>query len=317
METDWELAGLTVDGGGLTRPMTTAGWRVPAVVELEGTQLLWRYHDGDHLGPTIRPRPKLLETFVALADADPEAIRDYARKWGILMICEHGIPAGHSAPRLPMSDVLNGPTEVRGVRGCLPQGWPDACWEPVGAWYVLARQARAMLNVAAALHRGVPARRGDWHTIVYRTWYGDDQGDPWLDSLNQPTHATHAQAFLEDSINRWLAWGAVQPILSWSARKYPTIVFDGYGLFGALAVQLLAVVCTTGWAICSACGGIYDPGPRRPNPNRRNYCPDCRASGTPQRDAMRDLRKRRQGIRTKRRTKARSQTSSQNRKRGS
>ena len=313
MEINWELAGLTLDGGGLTRPMITEGWRVPAVVELQGNHLRWSYRDGDRLGKTIRAHPKLLEVFVELADADPEVIRDYARKWGVLMICEHGVPAGHSAPRLPISD-LHEPTAVR---GCDPHGWPDACWESVGAWYVRAREARAMLNVAAALRRGQPARIGDWHAVVYRVWYGDDRGDPSLDALNQPANATHAQAFLEDSINRWLAWGAVQPVLSWSTKKYPTIVFDGYGLFGALAVQLLAVVCGTGWAVCSACGKVYNPGSRRPNPNRRNYCPDCRASGTPQRDAMRDLRKRRQVNCTGHISAARLLASSQDRKKRS
>jgi hypothetical protein len=173
-----------------------------------------------------------------------------------------------------------------------------------------------MLNVTAALRMGQPARLGDWHAVVYGTWYGDDTGDPYLDTLNQPTNATHAQAFLEERINRWLALGAVQPVLSWLTKRYPTIVFDGYELFGALAARLLAVMCGTGWAVCSACSKIYDPG-QRPNPNRRNYCPDCRAIGRPQRDAMRDFRKPDHVRRTKRRSKARSQTRSQNGKKGS
>lgn len=61
MEIDWQLAGLTMDGGGVTRPVTIEGWRIPAVVELEGTNLRWRYRDGDRLGEVIRPRPRLLE----------------------------------------------------------------------------------------------------------------------------------------------------------------------------------------------------------------------------------------------------------------
>jgi hypothetical protein len=293
METDWELAGLTVHGGGLTRPVTTEGWRVPAVVELEGTHLRWSFCDGDQLGKVISPRPGLLEAFVALVDASPEAIRDYARKWGVLWICDHGVPAGHSMPRLPLEDVMNELTEVRGVRGCEPRGWPNACLEPVAAWYRLAREAHSILNVVAKLREKKPSQRGDWQMVVSRIWHGMDGGHPWLDALNQPENTISARGFIENSVNRWLGYGAVQPILVWSTKKHPTITFDGYGLFGALALQLLGVVSGGGWDICSACGRMFDPSPRRRNPNRRHYCNECRASGTPQRDAMRDLRKRR------------------------
>jgi hypothetical protein len=277
----------------MPRPVQTTGWRVPASVELEGHRLRWREVDGDRLGRVIRVKPGLVEAFMRLADADPEDIRDFARRWGVLMICEHGIPAGHSWPRVPLTDALNGAEKSH---WCAPLGWPEACWEPIGAWYVLAQQARAMLNVAAACHRGMPARRGDWHTVVYGTWHGNDVGDPSLDVLNKPQHATSARAFLEDSVNRWLAWGAVQPKLDWSAKKDPMIAFDGFGLFGALAAQLLAMVSRTGWAVCSGCAQSYGP-KRTPNPKRRNYCPDCRARRVPHRDTMRDLRRRKENSR--------------------
>jgi hypothetical protein len=289
MEEAWKLDGLRTDGGGLTRPVATEEWRVPAVVELEGTRLRWQDHDGHRLGKVIRVRRGLLDAFIEMAEAPPETVRDYARQWGVLMICDHGIPGGHSWPRIPITDALNGPA---GITWCTPRGWPDACWEPVGAWHVLARQARAMLNVAAALHAGKRARRGDWQIVVYRTWHGHDGGDPCLDVLNQPRHAASAKAFLEDSVKRWLAYGAVQPVLAWSRKQHPTIEFEGHRLFGALAIQLLAAVSQTGWAVCSGCGEVYDPGPRRPNPNRRNYCPDCRERKVSTRDAMRDYRRR-------------------------
>jgi hypothetical protein len=206
------------------------------------------------------------------------------------MICEHGKPAGHSFPRVPLADALNGPEQGS---WCAPLGWPDECWEPLGAWYMLVLEARAMLNVAAALHTQQPARRGDWHMLVHRTWCGPEGGDPALDMLNQPRHAVSARAWLEDSVDRWCAWGAVQPRLTWAVRRSPTIDFEGCGLFGALAAQMLAAVSGTGWALCSGCSERYDPGRRRPNPDRRNYCPDCRENGVPHRDAQRDLRRRR------------------------
>jgi hypothetical protein len=197
---------------------------------------------------------------------------------------------------------MNERTEVRGVRGCLPRGWPDACREPVAVWYRLAQEARAMLNVVANLREKKPARRGDWHMVVYRIWHGVDGGDSWLDALNQPANATSARAYIGDSVNRWLAYGAVQPSLAWSTKKHPTITFDGYGLVGVLALQLLAVVSGTGWDICSNCGRSFDPGLRRRNPYRRRYCDECRADGAPARDASQAFRRRQEerGSTTKR-----------------
>lgn len=61
METSWQLAGLTGDGTGLTRPVKTSPWKVPAAVELEGDRLRWRYVDGNRVGKVIRVRPGLVE----------------------------------------------------------------------------------------------------------------------------------------------------------------------------------------------------------------------------------------------------------------
>jgi hypothetical protein len=289
METAWQLAGLTGEGTtGLRRPLRTSGWRVPARVDLDGTRLRWRYHDGRRLGKVIRARRGLVDAFVKLADAHPEGIRDYARQWGVLMICEHGKPAGHSYPRVPLTDVLNG---LEHVTYCHPCGGPDEYWEGLGAWYLLAREARAMLHVAAALHNGRPARHGDWHMLVNRTWLGPEGGHPALDELNEPRHGAGARAFLEDSMKRWLSWGAVQPVLVWPANRDPTVEWEGFGLFGALAAQLLAAVSRKGWALCSSCGEIYDP-PRQPNPNRRNFCEDCQATPMSGRLRTQDWRRR-------------------------
>jgi hypothetical protein len=64
------------------------------------------------------------------------------------------------------------------------------------------------------------------------------------------------------------------------------------GVFGALAVFLMHEVARSdGPAVCSACGQPHWP-ERRPNPNRRTYCADCRGWAD-HRDATRDDRARR------------------------
>jgi hypothetical protein len=295
MEISWQLAGLTAEGRGLTRPVRTSNWRVPAAVDLDGNRLRWNYCDGDRLGEVIGVRDRLIDDFVKLADKSPEDIRDFARRWGVLMICEHGRPGGHAWPGVPEEDMLNGREPLK---PCAPRGWPDECWEPLDAWYTLAHEACAMIHVAAALYTEKSAKRGYWHMLVYRRWCGAEGGEPSLDMLNQPRHAVSARAFLEDSVCQWLAWGAVQPRFVWPANKDPMIEFDGYGLFGALAAQLLGTLSRRGWAVCTECRHSYDP-VRRPNRNRRNFCPECGAKGKASVYSSRDERERRAKVKEK------------------
>jgi hypothetical protein len=45
---------------------------------------------------------------------------------------------------------------------------------------------------------------------------------------------------------------------------------------------MLAVARSDGLATCSACGALFAPR-RRPNPNRRRFCPECSQLGIPHR----------------------------------
>jgi hypothetical protein len=96
---------------------------------------------------------------------------------------------------------------------------------------------------------------------------------------------------VEEAVNRWLRIGAVSLSLEWWEPR-PTVRLDSgplSALFGALALQLLqAVARSDGLALCSACGRPYTP-ERRPDPNRRHYCPQCR-NAAPHRDAVRSWR---------------------------
>jgi len=67
----------------------------------------------------------------------------------------------------------------------------------------------------------------------------------------------------------------VRPRLDWSTPK-PAVQLGGYGLIGALAVQLLFDCSRTdGLAVCTSCGTPFLPGPRRPRRDRNIYCSDC------------------------------------------
>ncbi len=105
----WGVSGLTTGDGQLERPL--AQWVRPAVVELEGERLRWEYFDKNAvLGRHGRMGPGLLAEFPKLADAPSLAIRDYARRWGVLSICQHGWPSSHNPPPIVggIADLLLG-----------------------------------------------------------------------------------------------------------------------------------------------------------------------------------------------------------------
>ncbi len=240
---EWDLAGLTDVSGNLGRPLQSNVLAVPARVELERDRLLWSWGHGDK-GPTeTRATPELLTEFAALPDASDERILRFARRWGVLSICEHGLPASHNPGRLG---------DHHG--GCRPLGWTESSpwwdgWEPLDSWRHFAGQARGLINIAAQVHVEKPGSDADW-AIVFRR--GARKDAPWW-------HRTVIadRLMLTQVVNEWLELGRVVPYARWH-EPAPQILLVAPGLFGALAGQLLlASVNTRGLAVCSRCGQGY------------------------------------------------------------
>lgn len=248
---------------------------VPPLIEVEGEMLIY-----ERAGPAgvfqreVEPEEQMIWQFIELAEAEPEAILKFARRWGVLGICPHLLPTSHNPP--PLNAAGNGP-----VTWCYPLGYFEGgTWEPLAIWRTFAAQARAMILVSRQLHLGQPGTVEDWRVIYARSgreapwWQRDVEAD---------------RAILARVLEEWLILGNVRLRVRWDG-KAPTVGIGG-GLFGALAAQLLGVVSgTTQFEICSACGKTYKP-ERRPRAGRR-YCPECRAAGRPAADANRDARAR-------------------------
>ena len=212
-----------------------------------------------------------------LPDAPDEAFLDFAQRYGVLYLCPHGIPA----------------TSPHGMSGCRPSKS-----EPLSRWRHYARQARAVLRIAAALHQGGIGEDPDWKTL-----YADNpevcQEAPWWERSNGADRMA-----LSDIINEILVWGGVHLSLWWWPTEdrppdqpdSPTIYLDSSGVWGAVATQLIfAVAATRGIAVCSACGQPYRLQGRKPARGRRSYCPDCRQRGAARRDASREWWRRKHG----------------------
>lgn len=272
-------------------------WVVPSDVEPDGHGIKWRVVDGG--GDGTEMGPKMLERFIGLADADALTVARYARRWGVLRLCEHGLPETHT---VDLGWYLDRP--ISGGRGpCAYVGSGEPGWwhEPLQAWHSFARQAEAVVSLAVALRRDSLGDARTWATVpdypvevveppVHHTPGPLDFGQEWLaQPLPTPESVEEGRRVLGQVVDQWLRWGQVRNRLHWDTAE-PTLTVQPHGLFGAIAMQVASrVTGRAALAICHNCGSLYAP-KKRPDPNRRNYCPDCREAGAPQRDARRKYR---------------------------
>lgn len=294
-----QLARLTSAKGDLDRPVSSPEWLLPKSIKLAGDHLCWGYSMDPVRRRTVRAGPGMFDKFRKLRDA--RSVLRFAERWGVLHICRHGLPAGHP------------PLEHRPGDGpygaCLALNVPNTLltsFAPIEIWLHYARQVDAILRIATQLHNGAPKGSAEDWRIVYE-WAGPvavDANDgieidadggamwvtrpiedvPWWDQGPETDRGMVANV-----VGEWLRLGQVGVSLKWWSGA-PKLELGGGALFGALAVQLmLALGQVDALATCSECTRLYMPS-RRPNPNRRQYCDECRALGVPLRDAQRSRR---------------------------
>jgi hypothetical protein len=276
------------EDGSLNRPTEVSRIPVPGVVKLDGDRLVWR-GVSPGLERTVYSGKEMLGRFIQLArpNTTDEQIRDYASKWGVLHICEHGLPASHIPDSYSFS-----PLET--VEQCSPLGWPAipedielpekeedmeplfSGWERIESWRYYAHEAQAILNIAAKLYAKEKVKPEDWKELT------DEAAE-----LLAREDVNNQLRYLIMLVKSWLALGNVRPDIICipighkdKSQIEPKITLGGYGpswghLFGALACQLMyAVTRAQGLAFCGGCGNTYIP-QRRVRTDRRHFCDGC------------------------------------------
>ncbi len=90
---DMLLAQFSDEHGNIERRVMTRRWRVASRIKLVDDRLEWRWsRETDQL---VEPGPGMLKGFVALRDANASDVLSYARRWGVLELCKHDLPASH------------------------------------------------------------------------------------------------------------------------------------------------------------------------------------------------------------------------------
>jgi hypothetical protein len=266
-DTLWTLSD---EDGEIERAIPHRAWNVPAEIRADGRLLSWRALEGR----SMHAGAGMLEEFVALADADPEAIAAYAQKWGVLGLCRR-----HHRPMTGLVGPLHGRS-----RDHLQCGFERENAEPLSAWRRLAALMRAVLRLADALEDAAALREPE-------RWNGLGPSTGTNDRLRETATPASVDELLRRVVGRLLAVANVGIAPDWTPRG--GLVTGGYGLLGALALELAAVVSgTRAFAMCSSCSRPFRPA-RRPPAGKRRYCPDCQARHQDRRDAQADWRRRR------------------------
>ncbi len=289
---------------------------VPAMVELDAAdeRLIWRWGEQYQWKPVD---DKALNVFVSLADAPGERIRMFARRYGPLQLCKHGLPHYHNQERVPPNRRLLWELRAQGLvddsawensvqcnERCEPQRaeLPDPKtgatqvweWEPLEAWRHYAREAKAIRAVAEPVRRGHLAQKARLVSLVDEFNLDFLTGLQRLDNPRaQPVEYVSEwhRSFVKEHLQRWLDMGGIGPRVDWEATM-PVLRWEPAGLFGILALRLAAEVALGGHvATCDGCGRTYSRR-RAPSRTRRNFCDDCRGRAD-HKLAMRDLRERR------------------------
>ena len=223
----------------------------------------------------------------------------FANKFGVLQLCEHGVPYVHNA-----NPHITGTCDSRQPSGL----------EPVSLWRMYARLARAIIKVVADLHdvekpdipfllgdkKGLEyysKRISDWEDIdgawvfLSKSWNRKDvPADFFKGFFRDPCGEAHN---LAETINVWLEFCGVRPTFAWDLleKPRPEIRLTGGAVLGTV-IRQLAFACARvdGLAICSGCGKPFVP-ERRPRARQRCWCPECRGTADVGL-AMRDYRKR-------------------------
>ena len=247
----------------LDRPTPERRWGVPARVDLDGQGgLLW----SDTPGQEVSRVANLWEEFLALDVSNAERVQVFARRWGVLELCEaHGFPRNHLPVQpQPRSETLS----EFGFRCPPTRGEGDTWIEPLDGWKRWFTRATALLRVAAPLGGGKSAPGADWREAC--EWPELAGGrPPW----RPPQSATDHRAQLARTLTNWLRLGQIRASVEWRGKE-PELFLGGGGLFGAIALQLaLAVTRQRGFAICSECGKVYFV-ERRPKTALDRYCLD-------------------------------------------
>jgi hypothetical protein len=270
-----DAAGMTLEDGGL----------LGAAFLPSARPIVWPrvWLDGDHLcygldakhpgaGPKEGDARGMLDRFWRIEQ--PKQVLAFASRYGVLGICEHGLPASHNPERLAGP----GTAEREGCRPPRAETAELVYLDPLQRWLHYARLARSLLDVAAALADGRPGAPSQWEAIFedHLGTAAEPAARERVTLLSRPDAVPQGRFYLAYLVNEWLAIGRVGMRFRWPMdRDAPELPTLAAGTFGLIGMQLAFAIARADLRRCSSCGRRYPRTGRQPTRSRRNFCPDC------------------------------------------
>jgi hypothetical protein len=261
-------------------------WSVTRDLRLDGIDLIQPMTARSHPAPI--PDRSLLVGFIELETAAPDAILEFAQRWGTLAICEHDLPNSH-APHATRSSFDSPYCALR-----LEGGANGVLHEPLTAWRNLAGTFAAIARIATHVLDNNPAPVEDWERLFRARPVGVATHDEWFIPARDVTSDVPAEVYFDEiqreplvvGLELILAMADLRPTIRWRrGHQRPEFDLLPGSLFAALVMELMYVVTGSDPMVhCSACGRLYEP-TRQPRQGEHHYCPRCRREGKPQRYA--------------------------------
>jgi hypothetical protein len=272
-QNDLEMAGLKLD-----RPMKMgAVWSAP-VAEVKEDFLIY------DAGARAKHNAfrGLLRGLLEARESREKTIK-FCRRWGVLGLCEHGLPKAHRKECIGLAAFR---------RSTDPNGIPHAYYrESVESVRCFAGALESLLSIGAAMAQGKSGHASDWDNAC-EVITGPDF-PPWPENPSTQDLRS-ARLYLQTLMRRLIEICRIRPRFWWNDETGSWQIdldSEGSGInLPTLIVHelMVAIADKDGFASCSSCHKTYIPG-RRPDPTRRNYCPSCGRSAA-LRDASRAYR---------------------------
>ena len=267
----------------------------------------WTDNDGIHWTPesvavrTEEETDRLFYDFVMLANAPDDRIGAFAKRWGVLGLCQkHGIPMCHHGDNEKTAPATQ---DVAGLgRVCPPRRSGADYVETFDDWRKFAIIADRTMTLARQLRQGEPGDPETWQIVYGRQPTAEDRMGTLASCFTLWLLFADLRPIIGASpgggaLRLWVVeYNAVNPrkVMDERGRLYPICGWRG-GLFGLLATHLL--LTTSGgprsWAHCSNpdCRNLFVM--RRHIPEGRNrFCDDCTGGKVSRRLSKRRLRPR-------------------------
>lgn len=257
-------------------------------IRLEGDFIIWN-SSGEYLKK--KHDEFLVSRFTNLASEDSNGILKFAKNWGTLGLCEHGLPYTHSSF-----------STIDGKENCQPTGR-----ESIEDWISFSKNFRGLHNISTRLLNS--------HASDESEFLRGNKSD-WLTLLNfndaiLPKTVKDEKELFQNSVNFWLLSAGVRPQYDLSDKLHDVIQQQKLhlshssknSLIGELAKQLTFNTAKAQPILtCSNCGRSgtseeIDPDRiRKHKSGAKVYCQDCRINRMPQKQAEQKYRNKKRKI---------------------